>query len=52
MYHLPGSYLCESEGYYVSGHGIGLGENRRKPLGLEVESTFRVLKIRRMSDVN
>ena len=51
-YRLPGGYLRESEGYYVSGYGMGLGENRRKPLGIEVESTFRVLKIRRLSDVH
>ena len=52
VYRFPGGYLRESEGYYVSGYGMGLGENRRKPLGIEVESTFRVLKIRRLSDVH
>ena len=51
-YRFPGGYLRESEGYYVSGYGMGLGENRRKPLGLEIESTFRMLKIRRLSDVH
>jgi hypothetical protein len=51
VYRFPGGYLRESEGYYVSGYGMGLGENRRKSLGLEVESTFRVLKMRRLSDV-
>ena len=45
LYRFPANYLCEAEGYYVSGYGMGLGESRRKPLGLEVESTFRALKI-------
>lgn len=44
-YRFPGSYLRESEGYYVSGYHMGLGENRRKKAGLEIESTFRMLKI-------
>ena len=41
----PVKYLREAEGYYVSGSGMGLGENRRKLLNVEVESTFRMLKI-------
>jgi hypothetical protein len=44
-YRLPGEYLREAEGYYVSGYGMGLGENRRKSTGIEAESTFRMLKI-------
>jgi hypothetical protein len=44
-YHLPSKYLRESEGYYVSGFGMGLGENRRKSTGIGIESTFRMLKI-------
>jgi hypothetical protein len=44
-YHLPGGYLREAEGYYVSGYGMGLGESRRKTIGIEIESTFRMLKI-------
>jgi len=45
-YRFPGPYVRESEGYYVSGYGMGLGENRRKPLGMEVESTFRMAKVK------
>jgi len=45
-YHFPGEYLREAEGYYVSGYGMGLGENRCKPAGIEIESTFRMLKIK------
>ena len=46
-YRFPGHYLREAEGYYVSGYGMGLGESRRRPLGIEIESTFRMLAIRR-----
>ncbi len=45
-YRFPASYLRESQGYYVSGYHMGLGENRRRKNGLEIESTFRMLKIR------
>jgi hypothetical protein len=45
-YRFPSVYLHEAEGYYVSGYGMGLGESRRKSVGVEVESTFRMLKIR------
>jgi hypothetical protein len=45
-YRFPGHYLREAEGYYVSGCGMGLGESRRRALGVEIESTFRMLKIR------
>jgi len=44
-YRFPGVYLHEAEGYYVSGYGMGLGESRRGA-GAEVESTFRMLRIR------
>jgi len=45
-YSFPGAYLHEQpSGYYVSGAYMGLGENRRKPIGLELESTFRMYKI-------
>lgn len=44
-YRFPAEYLRESEGYYISGYGMGLGENRRKPAGIEIESTFRMLRI-------
>lgn len=49
-YLFPGNYLRESEGYYVSGYHMGLGESRRSKNGLEVESTFRMLKIRSLID--
>jgi len=39
-------YLHESEGYYVSGFRMGLAESRRKPAWIEIESTFRMLKIK------
>jgi hypothetical protein len=48
-YQLPEEYLREGEGYYVSGHGMGLGENRRKAASIEIESTFRMLKIRSLT---
>jgi hypothetical protein len=45
-YCFPAGYLRElPSGYYVTGAYMGLGENRRKPLGLEIESTFRMFKI-------
>jgi hypothetical protein len=44
-YRLPHKYLREGEGYYVSGYGMGLGENRRKSIGIEIESTFRIFKL-------
>jgi hypothetical protein len=44
-YRLPPKYLREAEGYYVSGCRMSLGENRRRPIGIEVESTFWMLKI-------
>lgn len=47
-YCFPGPYIREAEGYYVSGYGMGLGENRRKSLALEIESTFRMLLIRKI----
>jgi hypothetical protein len=30
----------------VLGYGMGLGENRRQPLGMEVESTLHMLRIK------
>jgi hypothetical protein len=35
----------KSGGYYVQGYHMGLGENRRKKISLELESTFRMLRI-------
>ncbi len=47
-YVLPKRYITESEsGYWVSGQRMGLGENRRKTLSYELESTFWMLKIKK-----
>ncbi len=44
---LPAKYLMETTGYYLySGRHMGLGENRRVKDALELESTFRILRIR------
>ncbi|MBM4046309.1 MAG: hypothetical protein FJ279_14455 [Planctomycetes bacterium] len=52
-YRLPSRYLSEKRtGYYVHGAYMGLGENRRTRHGLEIESTFRVLKIKRLAGVS
>lgn len=46
-YILPKRYVTESKsGYWVSGQRMGLGENRRKKLSRELESTFWMLKIK------
>ncbi len=46
IYCLPACFLREQKnGYYVTGAYMGLGENRRKKRGREIESTFRMLKI-------
>ena len=49
IYRFPGEILREAEGYYVSGYHMGLGENRRTRLGLDVESTFRMLRLKMMA---
>ena len=36
----PKDWLKESQGYAVQGHHISFGENRRKKIWLEIESTF------------
>jgi len=52
-YRFPTGYLREQpSGYYVTGAYLGLGENRRRPLSVEVESTFRILKILHAVDYN
>ena len=48
----PSELLLEygkSGGYYVLGYHMGLSENRRKKIALELESTFRMLKILKLS---
>jgi hypothetical protein len=45
-YRFPTHLLAEKTGYYIySGSHMGLGEDRRSPIGLELESTFRLLSI-------
>ena len=46
---LPAEYLTEREGYYVLGYHMGLGENRRRPVWRELESTFRMLRLHRLA---
>ena len=38
----------EREGYYIRGYHMGLGEDRRKRQAVEIESTFRALKIQEL----
>lgn len=45
-YILPKETLQEKQGCWVKARHMGLGENRRKKLALELESTFRVMKIK------
>lgn len=49
-YQFPKAYLEEREGYYLyGGMHMGLGENRRQKQALEIESTFRMLRIYRLA---
>jgi hypothetical protein len=49
-YRLPRGYLEErASGYYVQGAYMGLEENRRARQAMAAESTFRVLRIRRLA---
>jgi len=49
-YHLPGGYLEDrASGYYVAGAYMGMEENRRERQAQNVESTFRVLLIKRLA---
>lgn len=45
-YCFPSNILIEREGYYVSGSHMGLGESPRNQSVREVESTFRMLRIK------
>lgn len=49
-YRFPRHYPHEDEGYYVSGYHMGLGEPRRKKISLEIESTFRMLRLKKNWD--
>lgn len=45
-YHFPASMMTERTGNHIyGGSHMGLGENRRSPLAMELESTFRMLNI-------
>jgi len=47
-YRFPAEYLLEKETYYTyGGSGMGLAENRRRRIALELESTFRMLRLKR-----
>jgi hypothetical protein len=48
-YCFPANYLVEREGYYVSGSHMGLGESPRNQAVREKESTFRMLRIKRLN---
>jgi hypothetical protein len=47
-YRFPSAYLIERTGYGVSGYHMGLGEERRRRVALEVESTFWMARIRHL----
>ena len=49
-YIFPGRYLRElRQGYYVTGAYMGLEEDRRSRRALEIESTLRMLTIKRLA---
>ncbi len=49
---LPRRYLPEKRvGYYVCGAHMGLEEKRRSDKAIEIESTFRMLKIRKLARI-
>jgi hypothetical protein len=48
-YTFPSTYLLEKKaGYYVGGEYMGLEDNRRKKTTLELESTFRMLRLKQL----
>jgi len=50
---LPREYLTEKPvGYWVFGAHMGLEEDRRSKLSIELESTFRMLKIKKLFRTN
>jgi len=47
-YRFPPDLMAEKNGYYLYGGAhMGLGENRRSPQAMELESTFRMLHIQK-----
>jgi len=49
-YRFPRKWLPEkSSGYWVGGHYMALEDDRRKQAAIDCESTFRVLKIKRLA---
>jgi hypothetical protein len=50
-YRFPREWLPEKrEGYWVNGTYMALEENRRRPSAIEVESTFRMFRIRHLME--
>lgn len=48
-YRFPRSYLTEKSGHYLyTGAHMGLGESPRNEAALEIESTFRMLRLKRL----
>lgn len=47
-YAMPGRYLREETGYWISGSHMGLGGNRRSSKWLEEESTFWILHVKNL----
>lgn len=50
-YLFPRHYLREGTGYWVSGMHMSLGENRRAKIALELESTFRMMLLKKRAGV-
>jgi hypothetical protein len=49
LWSFPSEYLTEKPvGYWVSGAHMGLEDDRRSPRSIELESTFRMLKIKKL----
>jgi hypothetical protein len=47
----PREYLRDRPGYWVSGYLLGMEEDRRDKKAIQLESTFRMLRIRRLAGV-
>ncbi|MFW9769879.1 MAG: hypothetical protein ACFFF9_16895 [Candidatus Thorarchaeota archaeon] len=51
FYRFPRNWLPERpSGYWVGGHYMALDEDRRKQSAIDYESTFRILKIKRLAE--
>jgi hypothetical protein len=50
-YAFPRGYMLEKESYYLyGGSNMGLAENRRNREGVDVDSTFRMLRLQTLTD--